>query len=160
MNSAFKQIVAGVFTILIMALGGSGCSDNPADHGHDHEEHFEARGVVLRINGLDSVLVDSNRIKHGTIVVKEGTTSSHISIEFIKESDGTRGTPDADDKDHTLGWSIADTTIAAVEHDEEDGEWAMHIIGKKAGQTTISIKLMHNDHPDFESIPIPIEVIP
>ncbi len=159
MNTFLRTLLASLSATLLLAVLWTGCSDNPADHGND-DDHFEARGVALRINGLDTVVVDSNRIKQGRLVVKEGTTSPHISVEFIRESDGTRGTPDTGDKDHTLGWSIADTSVAEVEHEAEDGEWSLHIVGKKAGQTTIIVRMLHNDHPDFESIPIPVEVTP
>ena len=159
MNTFLRKLIGALSATLVLAVLWTGCSDNPADHDGD-EDHFEARGVALRINGIDTVVVDSNRIKQGRIAVQQGSMTSHISVEFIKESDGSRGTPPADDKDHTLGWVIADTSIAGVEHEAEDGEWSLHIVGKKAGQTTIILRLLHNDHPDFESIPIPIEVTP
>lgn len=159
MNTFLRTLLTSLSATLLLAVLWTGCSDNPADHDND-DDHFEARGVALRINGLDTVVVDSNRIKQGRLVVKEGTTSPHISVEFLRESDGSRGTPDAADKDHTLGWSIADTSVAGVEREAEDGEWSFHIVGKKAGQTTIIIRMLHNDHPDFESIPIPVEVTP
>lgn len=152
-----RRIPAMLFTLLFAGLLWAGCSDNPVDPA---DEHLEARGVALRMNGTDTVVVDSNRIKQGMIVVKEGTQTSHISIEFIRESDGARVVPPADDDHMKLGWTIADTTIAGVFREEEDGEWAMHIEGRKAGQTTIIIKLLHGDHADFQSIPIPIEVTP
>lgn len=152
-----RIIPVTLFAILLAGLVWAGCSDNPVD---PTDEHLEARGVALRMNGTDTVVVDSNRIKQGRIVVKEGTQTSHISIQFIRESDGTRAVPPADDDHMKLGWTIADTTIAGVVREDDDGEWAMHISGLKAGQTTIVIKLLHGDHADFQSIPIPIEVTP
>jgi len=157
MNNAFKTIIRLAAGAALVAVIWSGCTDNPVEPA---DEHFEARGVVLRMNGMDTVVVDSNRLVHGRIVVQEGTLSQHISLQFIREEDGTRAVPPEDDTDMRLGWTIADTTIAGIEHDEEDGEWAFHIEGRKVGETTIVLRIIHVDHPDFQSIPIPIEVIP
>jgi len=57
-----------------------------------------------------------------------------------------------------LGWSVTDGSIAEVEQHSEDGKWNFHIKGKKLGTTAIEIKIMHGDHADFVSKPIPIEV--
>jgi hypothetical protein len=158
MKTRLSIIIKALFALSAFLVVWAGCADNPVTPA---EEHFEARGVALRINGVDTVVVDSNRLKQGRIVVKEGTETEHIALQFIEESDGTRGLPPSDEEDFKLGWTIADTTIASLEQDSDhDGKWSFHIKGLKAGSTTIVIKLLHGDHPDFQSVPIPVEVTP
>ncbi|MDP7448397.1 MAG: hypothetical protein QF689_07430, partial [Candidatus Latescibacteria bacterium] len=53
---------------------------------------------------------------------------------------------------------IEDETITEVEHHEEDGAWAFHIVGHGEGTTTIRVKILHDDHADFVSRPIEIRV--
>ena len=77
-------------------------------------------------------------------------------MRFIDE-DGDQFVPDADDG-YALDWEIADESIAEVEQHEEDGPWAFHIAGLEEGQTTLVVKLNHNDHADFVSKDIEIHV--
>lgn len=154
--SIISKALLGLSTLLLILW--TGCADNPVTPA---EEHFEARGLALRINGVDTVVVDSNRLKQGRIMIKAGTETDHISIQFIRESDGTRGVPPDTETEFQLGWTIADTTIANLERDDDhDGKWAFHLHGLKPGSTTLVLKLLHGDHPDFQTLPIPIEVVP
>ena len=79
-----------------------------------------------------------------------------LSVRFIAE-DGDLFTPDPDGG-WSLAWDIADESVAEVEHHEEDGAWAFHIIGLEEGQTTIELKINHGDHADFVSKEIAIHV--
>ena len=90
----------------------------------------------------------------GRIEVTDSTETPLIFVKFLTD-DGTVGTPQG--AEHSLQLTVADTSIAEPEtHQGED--WEFHIKGKQIGQTTLEISIFHNDHPDFVSRPIPIQV--
>ena len=149
----FKSISA--LSIFALALFIVGCGDNPVDN--DHEEHAgaEAVGLIIRDSGTEIVRIEDGQVT-GDIEVGHGLETALLSVRFIAEN-GDLFTPDADDG-YALDWEIADESIAEVEHHEEDGAWAFHIVGLEEGQTTIRIKINHGDHPDFTSPEIEIHV--
>ena len=45
------------------------------------------------------------------------------------------------------------------DHDEEEHhESGFELVGLTSGTTTFTISLMHNDHPDYTSLPISVTV--
>lgn len=58
-----------------------------------------------------------------------------------------------------LGWTIAHNNIAELYRDPGD-EWNFHIRGKDSGTTSIIFKVLHGDHADFITNPIPVKVDP
>jgi hypothetical protein len=148
-----------VLKVLVVALSLSiiifGCDkDNPVDEDN-HGEHAEAVGLVISQSGAEIVRYENGTVT-GKISVAAGEETPLLSVKFIDEHDSELFTPEGEH--HSLGWTIADESIAEVEKHEEDGEWMFHIKGKITGNTTIEIKIMHEDHADFVSAPIPIEV--
>lgn len=78
-----------------------------------------------------------------------------ISTLFIDE-DGNEFIPD--EPEVSLGLEISDTNIIEIE--QQDGElWEFHVVGRNAGTATLTLQLMHDGHPDFESPAIEIEVV-
>lgn len=133
-------------------LSACGDDDNPVDG--DHDEHAEAFGVVVLDSGAEIARDEAGTVT-GEIEVGVERETALLSVRFLAE-DGDLFTPDDDDE--TLGWEIADTSIADVEHHEEDGAWRFHVAGHVAGVTTIRIQINHGDHADFVSRPIEIHV--
>lgn len=119
------------------------------------EDHAEAEGLVLRMNGVDIVTVREGQVT-GEITVKAGTETDHINVFFLDEH-GDRFQPDDPEKD--LDWGIADATVADIERDAGE-KWEIHVKGLKAGDTTVEIRLLHAGHADFRTPPIPIRVTP
>ncbi len=133
-----------------------GCEKNPVDDDHDHNDaHAEAVGLVITQSGTEIVRYESGVVT-GQITVKAGEETPLLSVKFIDEHDGDLFTPEEDH--YSFDWMIADESIAELEQYDENGKWRFHIHGKTAGNTTIEIKIMHDDHADFVSLPIPIEV--
>lgn len=130
-------------------------NDNPVDE-HEHGEHAEAVGLVIFANNSEWVRYQ-NGVVTGKITVRVGQETPLLSIQFINEHDGKLFTPEGDH--HALAWTIADKAIADVRQNPGDNKWAIYVIGKTVGNTSIEIKIMHGDHADFVSLPIPIEVI-
>ena len=145
------SIIAMSFALL---AAGCGDDDNPVN-AHQGEDHAEAVGLIMRNSGAEIVRYENGKIS-GEIDVGHGKETALLSVRFIAE-DGDLFTPDPNDG-FSLGWEIADETVAEVEYHAEDGFWAFHIAGLADGQTTIRIKIMHEGHADFVSLPIEIHV--
>lgn len=101
------------------------------DHDHDDEDHDEYvyRQLGLAIDGL--------------ITIDVGETLE-FSVHFLDSS----GNELEDHEDHE-------------DHDDEDHEdhgMIIEITGVSVGTTSFQIKLMHDGHPDFTSVPITVTV--
>ncbi|MEX0779878.1 MAG: hypothetical protein WD037_09090 [Balneolales bacterium] len=148
-------------TALFLAAFLAFACDNPVDDG---DEHHEAEGFVLTSSGVEIVRYEAGEFAFnetseythdGHLRVLEGQETPLIRINFL-ESDGTEFTPDDDDL--SLDWDITDASIVEIEQHSEDGKWNFHIRGIEEGETSIRFFLMHGDHADFESLPMPVEV--
>jgi hypothetical protein len=143
------------FTLISIILLSSCSNDSNPVGNDDNSEHFEAIGLYLIESG-DTIVAYIGGIVTGQIEVADSSETPLIYAKFLTD-DGNVGTPQGDH--HSLQLEIADTTIAVTEtHAGED--WEFHVIGKQVGQTSIEISIFHNDHPDFVSKAIPIEVSP
>jgi len=150
----FKKSMSALSVFaLALFIASCGDDDNPVDS--EHEEHAEAVGLIVRDSGAEIVRVESGQVS-GEIEVGHGKETALLSVRFIAE-DGDLFTPDEAD-DYSLGWEIADESIAEVEHHAEDGAWAFHIIGLAEGETAIRLKIDHEGHVDFVSPEIEIHV--
>jgi hypothetical protein len=133
----------------------SGCeTKNPVT---DEEGHEEAVGLVITSSGLELVRYE-NGVVTGSVSVQAGQETPLLTVQFIDEHDGALFQPD--EEGHTLGVDIEHADIAEMEQHAEDGLWRFHIIGKTAGTTSMEVKIIHEDHADFVSLPIPIQVTP
>lgn len=144
-------ILVGAFIALMHATG---CTENPVVP----EEHFEVRGLQLRVADSTVVTVESNRV-NGSLVI-DSIAPTRFGLSFISD-DGTLTLPPhahGDEVDYTLEVEIADTTIARVEALEFDHAWSMTIRGLRTGTTTATIHLLHGGHDDFVSLAVPIVV--
>ena len=155
----FRSITTFSSTIAVLALALSmascGDDDNPVDTDDHDEEHAEALGLVIRSSGEEIVRYENGEVE-GVIEVGHGKETPLLTVRFIAE-DGDLFVPDADD-DFSLGWEIADESIAEVEQHELDGPWGFHVVALEEGETTIVLKLNHAGHADFVSKEIEIHV--
>lgn len=151
MNHRAQMSLAMLLTLTV-ALSACGDDDNPVDG--DDDGHAEAVGLVLTNSGAEIARDERGEVT-GSIDVGVERETALLSVRFLAE-DGDLFVPE--EEENTLSWEIADETIAEVEHHEEDGKWAFHIVGHAAGDTTIRLKILHDDHADFVSRPIEIHV--
>lgn len=135
--------------VLALAATVAACDDST---GPD-DDHQEAAGLVVTDqNNVTLVSVNAQRQVTGSLTVQAGQ-ARHIEVYFV-DADGDRFQPD--DDDHSLGWAVANTAIAAI--DAHDGHHDLD--GKAAGNTTVVFSLMHGNHSDYDSPAIPITVTP
>jgi hypothetical protein len=141
---------------VVLGLLQAGCSDetNPVVA----EDHAEAEGLLLRTaQGDTAVRYFRGALREGdTLRAPAGGTSVRYTATLLDSSGAVMATPSPS---HTFGWNIADTSVAGAAL--EDGEaYVFHIIGRAAGATRITLLILHGDHADFTTIPIPVLVGP
>ena len=149
------RITALSSALLFLFLTGCGDDANPVDPEPHDEEHAEAYGLVIISSGDEIVRQQDGEVE-GVIEVGHDLETPLLQVYFLDE-DGDRFRPHAEDG-YSLGWEIGDETIAEVEHHEEDGAWAFHIVGVGVGETTLVLKIDHSGHSDFVSKEIEIHV--
>jgi hypothetical protein len=119
---------------------------------HD-EDHEDVAGFQIFLNN-SVVASQSGTNVTGTITLTQGTTTSALRVEFID--------PDGDvmiisDDDDYLQVDSSNNNVVTSQLDASS-DWSFTLSGVSAGQANITIKLMHGDHADFESRPIPVVV--
>ncbi len=149
----WNSIFIGLSIVSIIFFAGCQ-NDNPVSNDeHDHD-HAEAAGLVITQSGAEIVRYENGEVT-GKITVRAGEETPSLSVKFIDEHDGDLFTPDPDH--HSLVCEVNDESIAIYEK-QEGSDWSFIIHGVAQGNTQIEIKIFHEDHADFVSLPIPIEV--
>ena len=132
---------------LVVALVTVSCKK-----AHD-EDHEDVAGFQIFLNN-SVVASQSGTNVTGTITLTQGTTTSAMRVEFRD--------PDVDvmiisDDDDYLQVDSSNNNVVTSQLDASS-DWSFTLTGVSAGQANITIKLMHGDHADFESRPIPVVV--
>jgi hypothetical protein len=142
--------------VLALGLFIAGCSDEQ-DPVTPQSPHFQPDGLVVLNDDRDTVVYYFQGVLRpgDTLAAPPGNNlSEHWTIEFLGS---TRQKIDYPPAEQTLGWTIADQSIAEVyRHPGE--EWEFHLRGKLVGMTTIVLKVLHEGHSDFTTRPIPVKV--
>ena len=122
------------------------------------ESHAPIGVVGLVIRGTDGaeIVRNENGQVSGEIEIGYGKETALLTVRFIAE-DGNLFAPDTEDG-FSLGWEIADVSIAEIDQHAEDGAWNFRIVGLNDGKTTLRLKIIHEDHADFVSSEIEIHV--
>lgn len=137
--------------LAVMSLLAFQACDNHV-HDDDHD-HVEPVGFFLRESDRN-VVTYQNATVQGSITVPAGGETGLISVVFIDE-DGDEFTPEGDV--YSLALETTSTNFEFEQH-PEDGKWRFHVVGLQAGTGTFILKLMHGEHADFRSQPIPVTV--
>lgn len=141
-----------IYTFIILSIFAISCSDetNPITSEADH---FKAYGLIFESSG-NRILTYFNLKTNDTLYVPIGMTD-HMEVKFLDEAEKVIDPPS--NKDKKFGWVIDDTSMVSVYRHSGD-EWGFHLVGKKIGTTFIEFRVLHNDHPDFKTIKIPVIV--
>lgn len=145
-NKLFIYAVLGTFVF-------SACSNSTSSN--DEEEHADAEGFVLTMNGADIVTQLPDSTISGEIELEPGEETDLISIYFF-DDDGDRFQPD--EPEFSLGFEFEKEGIAEFEQHDEDGKWSFHIHAEAVGITDLELKLMHGGHSDFTTQKIHVHV--
>ena len=149
-NIKMKSSFINLYIYIILALITISCSKETNPITPD-ENHFKANGLILESSDK-RLLTYFNLKTKDTLKIPLGI-SDHIEVKFLDKDSTTINPPD--DKDKKFGWVIDDTSIVSVYRHSGD-EWEFHLVGKKIGKTFIEFRVLHNDHPDFKTIKIPV----
>lgn len=145
-----------VFIVISSAVYFNGCGE---DTVIPPGTHFEPEGLLIKPEGLPDTLVyyfqGAFTTGKDSLFVAVGDTSAHLDIDFL-DANKNQITP-PNDNQHSLGWTINDTTVVNTFSDEP---WAFHITGLRADTTAITLKVLHNGHSDFSTLPIKTRVTP
>lgn len=126
----------------------------------DSSVHGDAAGFVLveEASGDTLVIVRPPGITvEGSLTVRQDSTTEHAVVSFFDDT-GRAFQPAV--PPHALGFTVADTSIAAIVPPLPDEPWAIQITGKKAGTTEVVFKLLADGTPEWSTPGITITVTP
>lgn len=148
------SILKNVFVLLMIASVSISCSNSAST---EDEVHQDAEGFVLKLNGDNIVEKYPNQdLVNNFPEIEQGDETALIEIFFI-DDDGNEFVPD--EPEVFLDFEISNTNIIDIE--QHEGEfWEFHVLGLQEGTANLTLELMHDDHPDFESPAIEITVVP
>lgn len=139
-----------IVAIVVIGWFIAGC-ENPVDTRH--EEHTEAHGFLLFAQDQEVVRVEGGS-SDDTLFVPVGGTSPEIVVGFLDEH-GDNLPHDELDEDLRLVYTL--TTDGSVELAER-GTWSFVLLGIEADTSSLKLDLMHVDHSDLTTPPIPVVV--
>lgn len=149
LSLAFYKLI----TIMVLGFTIISCSH---DHLADHDDHFEAEGMVF-YDGTTKKVEIFRGVTRDTFFVPLNGVTPLIEAKFLSAEKKELDPPDY--KKKPLSWSISDTSIVAVSQNEnEKGSYKFFLRGKKAGTTSIEFFILHEGHPDYRSGKIPVRV--
>ena len=143
-----------VLIILVGFTFVSAC--NPT--GDENNGHSEPFGLILLQSGVELAKQQNGNITYTSgsfLSVPLGDETPLITLRFLDE-DGDQFVPEEDE--YSLLWAIDNESVLEVHTHDGDSKWAFHLEGAGAGSTTIRFLLMHDGHPDFESLPFSVTV--
>lgn len=159
MNMFMNTSIRTILFLLAAGVVFISCENSTSS---DDEEHSDPFGAVLILNGADLAIQDvgSTSFEYtdgNQLELTAGDETNTILIRWIDE-DGERFTPH-EDEGYSLRWVIGNEDVLDVEQHDEDSAWGFHLVGLNAGESTIVFELWHNDHRDFFTSAVQVEVL-
>ena len=148
---------------IYLSLIAISCDDN--SNVVAQEEHIDAEGLILELNGNEVY-----REFQGAIIINNITLGINevldLSVHFLDDDGDEIEHEDEEGDEDELDFQISNTDIISIvadEHEEVDGDGEHHELGFEmtalsSGTTTFTIKLMHEGHADYTSFPISVTV--
>lgn len=172
-----------LLAILSLMVFFTSCEDDPVTPS---EEHFEAVGYII-LNENEEVIfrVFDGQVDNtiaDALVINLADGMGEFEVHFLDEDGDDIGTPegdhDHDDHDDLKGSSIEEEDDDHDDdHDHEEGEyelsvevqdegiataeaheWEVELTPVAVGTTQMRIQIMHEEHADFTSPFVPLEV--
>ena len=138
----------------------TGCSDDNNPAGNDDDHHAEAVGLRLATQANDSTIVIDGTTVTGAIVFAD-TGVVEFQIHFLdEEGDWFQLDDDHVEEEAALSLETGDQSVAItmLSGDAEDSKTTFSMRALAHGSTTLTVRIMHGDHPDYTSPQIPISV--
>jgi hypothetical protein len=153
---------------IALALAAGGC-DQGTEPGHNHQPPPDGGtcGHVDSASGVELVYIHTGQ----TLVSQRGYTVTGelrvtleevllhgIEVKFLD----SRFQPIVIANDcelNYLTWTVQDDTVARITQDP-GLRWFINVEPRRAGTTTLKLKINHDSHSHFESAAIPIVVEP
>lgn len=127
------------------------------DSVSDHDEHPEAEGLRLVLNGVNVYQVQGPTVSCDVepcgIEIPVGEETALITAQFLDLNGDVIPAGEMEDA-LRLVHTIRDPSIATFEQHDEDGRFRFHLHGEEVGQTTLQLELFHDDHADFRTPPV------
>ena len=140
------------------------------DHGDDDDGHSVFSGFQLWEENMTTATYSQIGLAvSGEITLAVGETKEYM-VMFLDDDDDDHDhgdeehcedfTTEADCGAHTeCEWHADDMACEDADHDDhEEGAGHISITGVSAGTTSFQVKVMHNGHADYTSLPIDITV--
>lgn len=119
---------------------------------HVEEEHAEAEGLVVRLDGVEQVRIFEGVVQ-GQLYVGEGVEFGPYEVSFLDEH-GDEFQPEVEEG-FSLSVDIDDPGILSY---SQAGDWSMNLEGIVSGSAGLVIGIFHETHLDYESQVIPVSV--
>ncbi|MDE2874989.1 MAG: hypothetical protein OXU69_14660 [Gemmatimonadota bacterium] len=138
---------------MVLALGLAACGTEPEEEEEHHEPHEVE--LVMGSTVLASYEVDETTWE-GSLEVDAGAETGQIEVRFLDDEGDELHFEDEDEPVY-LEVDVADAAIAEFVL-SAPGAFTGTFRGKTAGQTGVTIKLMHGElgqgHPDLQTTPL------
>lgn len=136
-----------VLLALIVSLSITACKTANDD------EHLDIGSFRILSNG-EVVAQQNGTNVTGTITLARETTSAIMTLEF-RDPEGSVLTITDDDLYLEVDTNNPGVVLA---QNSSETRWSFTLTGVGSGSAAVVIKLMHGNHADFESRPIPVTV--
>jgi hypothetical protein len=159
---AWIRPLGGIVPAASAILWLASCSgENPAKDSPFECDHVDADGVELT-QGNVTFNRQFNGENTGGLAVPAGETVSGIEVTFLEEDrvDGNLvAAPIEIDPacPQALAVMVDDPSIAQASP-SVDEPWRFQLQGLQEGETTLQVAIVHADHNDFLSLPVPVSV--
>ncbi|EMA46832.1 hypothetical protein [Halobiforma nitratireducens] len=136
-----------------------GYHDHDHDDGHDHG-HLEVEDLEIIDRSDDEVAAELHDDHwHGELPHAHVDDNISLGAEFT--DDHGDEIQIGSDEEYELAVTLADDAEEGIVEIEPDDHWHgdhVHIYGEAEGETEVVFKLWHDDHADWESPPVAVEV--
>ncbi|WP_254862696.1 hypothetical protein [Halovivax gelatinilyticus] len=133
--------------------------DHDDDHGHDHESVDTLRIFDRGPDPHEEVADVHGDHWHGEL--PHIHVGENISLGGEFEDDDGHTIPIGSDEEYELGVAVAEDAPEGIVSIDPDGDFHgdhVHVHGEQEGETELVFSLWHDDHADWESPPIAVEV--
>ncbi len=146
---------SSLFSIVFALFFLTACSDNPADHDDDHDDHAEAEGIQILQGATVLYQVLEGVVTCDTapcgITLASGQSLTGLEVAFIDDDGDEVHSEDLEEDEYSLAFSVDNAAVATV---EQNGRFGLNIQGVAAGTTRMQVQLNHDGHADLTSPPM------